>query len=92
MPTMTKGSAKSKVTVTLSQDIVHQLDILTPSLEGKSRSQLVEAAIRDWLNNRAQRELEQQTEQYYQSLSKAEHNEDKQWARVAARSARKLWK
>ncbi len=92
MPTMTKGSAKSKVTVTLSQDIVHQLDILIPSLEGKSRSQLVEAAIRDWLNNRAQRELEQQTEQYYQSLSKAERNEDKQWTRMAARSAHTLWK
>ena len=92
MPTMTKGSVKSKVTVTLSQDIVRELDGLIPSLEGRSRSQLVEIAIREWLHDRAQRELEQQTEAYYRSLSKAERKEDKQWTTVAARSARKLWK
>ena len=31
------------------------------------------------------------TEEYYLSLSKAERNEDRQWSKVAVRSAKRLW-
>ena len=91
MPTIIDRSPKSKITVTLSPDLVQQIDVLLDSPEAGSRSQLVEEAIRQWLRTRAQKDLERQTEEYYRSLSKAERKEDQQWAKVAAHSAKRLW-
>ena len=61
------------------------------SPEASNRSQLVEKAVRRRLGDRAQKELERQTEEYDLSLSKAERNEDQQWSKIAARSAKRLW-
>ena len=36
-------------------------------------------------------ELENQTEEYYRSLSQAEQAENKEWSAIAAESARQLW-
>jgi metal-responsive CopG/Arc/MetJ family transcriptional regulator len=91
MPTITTPSKKSKITITLSNDLVRQIDKLLDSPEASSRSQLVEVAVRRWLRDQAQKELERQTEEYYLSLSKAERNEDRQWSKIAARSAKRLW-
>ena len=91
MPTVTARSPKSKITVTLSPDLVRQLDLLLRSPEAGSRSRLVEEALRRWLRDHAQQELERQTEEYYRSLSKGELKEDQQWSKIAARSARHLW-
>ena len=82
---------KTKITITLSPDLVRQLDALLDTPEAGSRSRMVEEALRCWLENRAQEELERQTEEYYLSLSGAERKEDKQWSRIAARSAKDLW-
>lgn len=90
MPT-TSHSAKSKITVTISSDLVRQLNALTESPEAGSRSRLVEEAIRAWFQEHTQKELERQTEAYYRSLSRAERKEDQQWSRIAARSAKRLW-
>jgi len=90
MPTITGRSKKSKITVTLSNDLVRQIDKLLDSPEASSRSQLVEEAVRRWLRDQAQKELERQTEEYYLSLSKAERNEDRQWSKIATRSAKRL--
>ncbi|MBZ0168988.1 hypothetical protein MELA_00858 [Candidatus Methylomirabilis lanthanidiphila] len=91
MPTVTARAPKFKVTVTLSPDVVHQLDAILSSPEAGSRSRLVEEALRQWLHDHARRELERQIEQYYRSLSKDERKEDRQWSRLAARSAGRLW-
>jgi metal-responsive CopG/Arc/MetJ family transcriptional regulator len=91
MPTISARSQKAKITVTLSSDLVRQIDQLLDSPEASSRSQLIEEAVRRWLRDQAQKELERQTEEYYLSLSKAERNEDKQWSKIAARSALRLW-
>lgn len=91
MPTVTARAPKSKITVTLSPDLVRQLDMLLRSPEAGSRSRLVEEALRRWLQDRAQQELERQTEEYYRSLSKGERKEDEQWSKIASRSARRLW-
>lgn len=90
MPTAIR-SAKSKITVTLSSDLVHQLNALTNSPEAGSRSRLVEEAIRAWFQEHTRKELERQTEEYYRSLSRAERKEDQQWSKTAARSAKRLW-
>jgi Arc/MetJ-type ribon-helix-helix transcriptional regulator len=91
MPTISGQSNKAKITVTLSPELVRQIDALTDSPKTGSRSRLVEEAVRRWLYDEAQKELERQTEEYYLSLSKAERKEDKQWSKVAARSAKRLW-
>ena len=91
MPTITAHSPKTKITVTLSPDLVRQLDALVDSPEAGSRSRLVEEAVRRWLRERAKKELERQIEEYYHSLSRAERKEDKEWSKIAARSAKDLW-
>jgi metal-responsive CopG/Arc/MetJ family transcriptional regulator len=91
VPTISAHSPKTKITVTLSPDLVRQLDALLDSPEAGSRSRLVEEALRRWVDHRAQKELERQTEKYYLSLSGAERKEDKQWSKIAARSAKDLW-
>ena len=91
MPTITAHSPKTKITVTLSPDLVRQLDALVDSPGAGSRSRLVEEAVRRWLRERAKKELERQIEEYYHSLSRAERKEDKEWSKIAARSAKDLW-
>ena len=91
MPTTLARPHKSKITVTLSNDVVRQIDKLLDSPEASSRSRLVEEAVRQWLHDQSQKELERQTEEYYLSLSERERNEDRQWAKIAARSAKRLW-
>ena len=91
MPTVSARSSKTKVTVTLSRDLVRKLDELLDTPEASSRSQLVEEALRRWLYDEAKEDLERQTELYYHSLSEAERKEDRQWSKVAAHSAKHLW-
>jgi len=91
MPTITARSPKIKVTVTLSHDLVRQLDELLETPEAGSRSQLVEEALRRWLDDQVKEELERQTEEYYHSLSEAERKEDRIWSKIAGRSAKRLW-
>lgn len=91
MPIILTHSSKPKITVTLSADLLHQLDTLRHSWKGWSRSRLVEEALRQWLHEQILKELERQTEEYYHSLSKTEQKEDQQWARISAYSARRLW-
>ncbi len=89
MPTKTH-SPKSKITVTLSADLVEKLDVLTETSEAGSRSELVEEALQAWLHQQAEKELERQTEAYYRSLTPDEEKEDRQWSKIAARSAKHL--
>jgi len=91
MPSASTRSHKSKITITLSSDLVHQIDKLLDSPEASSRSQLVEEAVRRWLRDQAKKELERQTEEYYLSLSEPERYEDRQWSKIAGRSAKRLW-
>lgn len=91
MPTVTGRSPKAKITVTLSPDVVRQLDALLDLSGNPSRSLLVEEALRRWLQEHAQKQIERQVEEYYRSLSKAERKEDEAWAKTSARSAKYIW-
>jgi len=91
MPTITARPPKSKITVTLTPDLVSRLDALLTGPNAGSRSRLVEEALRQWLCDQTHHDLEHQTEEYYRSLSKAERDEDRRWSQVAARSAKRLW-
>lgn len=91
MPTVTDRSPKAKITVTLSPDVVRQLDTLLDLSGNPSRSLLVEEALRRWLQEHAQKQIERQVEEYYRSLSKAERKEDEAWSKTSARSAKHIW-
>ena len=91
MPTISTHSPKAKITVTLSPDLIRELDSFVNSSGGSSRSRLVEEALWRWLRDEAKKELEHQIEKYYHSLSKAEIKEDREWSKISARSAKRLW-
>ena len=91
MPIMSPSSPKAKITLTLSPELLRQVDALLRTEGNGSRSQVVETALRHWLQERAHLELERQTEAYYWSLSKGGQKEDRQWAQIGARSSRRLW-
>lgn len=91
MSTIADRFRKSKITITLSSDIVRRLDALLGARKHRSRSRLVEEALHRWLQEYAQHEIERQVEDYYHSLSKAERKEDEAWAKISAHSARRLW-
>ena len=91
MSTMTSYSPKAKITVTITRDLVRRMDALLGSSGPRSRSRLVEEAIRLWMREQAMDELERQTESYYGSLSEAEREDDRQWSRIAAESAADIW-
>ena len=57
MPIISTRSPKTKVTVTLSHDLVRKLDELLNAPEASSRSQLIEEALRRWLYDRRKRSL-----------------------------------
>lgn len=91
MPTLPARAPKTKITVTVSPDLIHQLDRLLKAPEAASRSRLIEEALRLWLRDQDRKTLDRQTEAYYRALSAAERKEDRQWARLAARSAGRSW-
>ena len=57
----------------------------------RSRSRLIENVLRSWYQQQKIREIENQTEKYYLSLSVEEREENREWAKIAAKSAEHLW-
>ncbi len=89
---MSTSSARVRVTVTVAPDLLRRLSRLPPGTRPRSRSQVVEEALRLWLREHARRHLESQIEEYYLSLPASEQREDKEWAALAAESAAKAWR
>jgi metal-responsive CopG/Arc/MetJ family transcriptional regulator len=83
---------KAKVTLTLSPWIVKNLDRLAAQFKIKSRSELTESVLSEWLKIQAKNKLNEETAAYYASLTTQEKEEDKAWGWIAAKSARSLWK
>ena len=91
MASITSSSARVKITTSLDPELVKEIDEYVKGSKARSRSQLVENILRDWHREQKVREVENQIEQYYLSLSNDEKNEDRQWAKIAAESAKRLW-
>ncbi len=87
----TYRSRRPKITITLSPEVADRLNALAAVGGRRSRSRLVEEALRRWLDEKARQNLDRQTEEYYRSLSAAEQDEDKEWAALASDGARRLW-
>lgn len=92
VPTGSGHSLKAKITVTLSADLLFQLETFLDFPGDASRSRAAEEAIRSWLSNQTQEKLESQKQEYYLSFPRARRKEDKQWSKIAALSAKGLWR
>ena len=81
---------KAKLTVTISGDVVDQIDEIARG-KGAPRSQVMEEALRYWLRQTRKRAVEKDIEAYYLSLTDKEKKEDREWMKTTAESARRTW-
>jgi len=81
---------KAKLTVTISGDVVNEIDEIAKE-RGTPRSQVMEEALRDWLLKSKKRAIEKDIETYYLSLTEKERKEDREWTKIAEESAKRTW-
>jgi len=81
---------KAKLTVTISGDVVNEIDDIAKG-RGAPRSQVMEEALRYWLLQSRKRAIENDIEAYYLSLSEKEKKEDREWVETAAENAKRRW-
>ena len=81
---------KAKLTITISGDVVSEIDELAKK-KGSPRSQVMEEILRDWLLGFKRRSIEKDIETYYLSLTEKEKKEDREWTRIAEESAKRTW-
>ena len=91
MASNTSSSVKVKVTASLDAELVRAIDEFLKQSKDRSRSQLIEDALRKWQKEQKRQEIESQVEEYYLSLAKEERAEDRDWSEIATQSARHLW-
>jgi metal-responsive CopG/Arc/MetJ family transcriptional regulator len=80
--------AKAKVSVTVDRSLLRKCD---RAARGATRSEVFERALERWLRNERQSSLEEEIERYYSSLSKADREEDSEWADLAPRVLGETW-
>jgi metal-responsive CopG/Arc/MetJ family transcriptional regulator len=81
---------KTKLTVTISGDVVNEIDEIAKE-KGTPRSQIMEEMLRDSLLKTKKRAIEKDIEAYYLSLSEKEKKEDREWTKIAEESAKRTW-
>ena len=81
---------KTKLTVTISGDVVSEIDEIAKE-KGAPRSQVMEEMLRAWLLKSKKKLIEKDIEAYYLSLTKKEKKEDKAWTGIVAESAKRTW-
>ena len=80
--------AKTKVSVTIEQSVLERVDRVS---KGKSRSEIVESALKQWLIERRRLELEEQIAAYYLDRQAEESAEDREWSELSATQIGKTW-
>lgn len=91
MPAKGSHAVKVRVTASLDPALIQAIDELAKEAGHASRSRLIEEALHHWIAEQRRRDLEQQIEKYYLSLSEAEREEDQEWAEGASHAATRLW-
>ena len=79
---------KAKVSVTIEQSVLERIDRISA---GRSRSEIVERALKRWLNERRRLELEEQIAAYYADRQEEASIEDREWAELSASQVGKTW-
>jgi len=80
--------AKTKVSVTIEQSVLERVDRVS---KGKSRSEIVESALKRWLIERRRLELEEQIAAYYLDRKADESAEAREWSELSAKQIGKTW-
>ncbi|HJS73978.1 MAG TPA: ribbon-helix-helix protein, CopG family [Vicinamibacteria bacterium] len=80
--------AKTKVSVTIERSVLERVDRAS---KGKSRSEVVEPALRHWLNEGRRLELDEEIARYYCERREDELAEDRSWAALSAKQIGKTW-
>lgn len=80
--------AKKKVSVTVSEDLLEEVDRVAGAL---SRSVVFEQALVSWLRQHRQTKLDYAIEHYYLSLSQKEKEEDAAWAALGDNTVQNSW-
>jgi metal-responsive CopG/Arc/MetJ family transcriptional regulator len=88
--TLNREARKLRITSTVDPNMVAALDRFIKKVGLSSRSKAVEAALSYWLAGARRRGTEREIEVYYRSLTPAEKDEDREWARFASRQAGRL--
>ncbi len=70
--------------------MVNEIDEIA-KVKGTPRSQVMEELLRDSLLKSKRREIEKDIEAYYLSLSEKEKKEDREWTKIAVKSAARVW-
>ena len=86
-----KSALRTRVTLSLDAHLLSAIDAIVEQSRIHSRSAMVENILRRWYKSQQQTELERQTEAYYNSLSDAEREEDRQWVHIAGEQVESLW-
>lgn len=83
--------SKSKVTLSLDRNLLGMVDDAVKHDIADSRSAVVEEAIRLWRLARRRQSIEREIEAYYRSQTATERREDRAWAALSSRHAKRLW-
>ena len=73
---------KHKVSLSLPADLVAWIDRQVARKRGRTRSGVVEHAVRGWARRAAAKDIEEATVAYYQAMTSAEREEDDVWSRL----------
>jgi len=90
MAKQVSSSVKIRITTSLNAELVTFIDRFLKA-RNQSRSQFIEDVLAKWHNEQKKRELENQIEAYYLSLSREEIEEDHEWLKITAQYAHKFW-
>ncbi len=79
------GQAKKKVSVTISADLLAELDDVAKRQPGATRSSVLESWLRRSSQRLAAKRLEEETLAYYRGRTTRLAKEDASWSRAASR-------
>jgi len=80
-----------KVSLTLDERIVQAVDRVAAKQDRPNRSEVVERALKLWMQELKQLKLAQEIEEYYRSLTPEEIEEDAEWAGLGVESVGRSW-
>ena len=78
-------AAKAKISVTLDRNTVAALDLAVKQRRFLSRSGALEQAVSSWLREEQRRMRDTEIDRYYDAMTDAERQEDREWADLGAR-------
>lgn len=85
-------ATRQRFTITLDPAVSRELSRAQRGSPSRSRSEIVEEAIRLWLRRHALDKLAQATEEYYRSITEEEKDEDRAWDELGGRAAATVWR